>query len=299
LWEETSCTAMFSYSIARAVNRGWINPTNMAFARKGFAALCANITTNGAVNETCQGTGIGTTLSFYATRTRPADDMHGRGAVLLAGAEILLNRPLAIVPGATSVLLSWPAGIPDCTLQTSSNLSAWQASGRLPIATNGLNQLDEPAADRNFYRLRMEQPGTPPTPIVCEAESLSWTTNGAAAEVSGVNTNAGGDHLVTLLADGAGDFIEFVLTNVPAATYRLKLAFQSATNRAQVQLTVDGNPVGATLDQYFYSAVHPTADLGLVTFDSDGDSVVRLTVSGKHGASAGYTVSADAFILQR
>jgi rhamnogalacturonyl hydrolase YesR len=90
LWEETSCTAMFAYSIARAVNRGWSDPSNMAVARKAFAGLAANyVTPAGVVKGTCQGTGIGLTLDYYANRKRPDDDLHARGVVLLAGAEIL------------------------------------------------------------------------------------------------------------------------------------------------------------------------------------------------------------------
>ena len=33
LWEETSCTAMFAYGIARAVNRGWIDASYLEVAR--------------------------------------------------------------------------------------------------------------------------------------------------------------------------------------------------------------------------------------------------------------------------
>ncbi len=90
LWEETSCTAMFAYAIARGVNRGWLPPEDMAVARKAFAGLCATrITPDGAVNGTCEGTNIGLDLEFYADRPRPDDDLHGRGVVLLAGTEIL------------------------------------------------------------------------------------------------------------------------------------------------------------------------------------------------------------------
>jgi rhamnogalacturonyl hydrolase YesR len=89
LWEETSCTAMFTYSIARAVNRGWIDPSNMVVARRAFAALAKNVTPEGAVNGTCEGTNIGTDLDFYINRQRPEDDWHGRGPVMLAGTEIL------------------------------------------------------------------------------------------------------------------------------------------------------------------------------------------------------------------
>jgi unsaturated rhamnogalacturonyl hydrolase len=92
LWEETSCTAMFTYSIARAVNRGWIDPATMAVARKGFEGIRQHVTPAGIVKDTCQGTGIGKDLQYYIDRARPDDDMHGRGPVMLAGAEILLAK---------------------------------------------------------------------------------------------------------------------------------------------------------------------------------------------------------------
>jgi unsaturated rhamnogalacturonyl hydrolase len=90
LWEETSCTAMFAYGIARAVNRGWIDGSNMVIARRAFAGVAKNVTAEGVVNGTCIGTGIGRTLDFYIKRTQPVDDPHGRGITLLAGTEILL-----------------------------------------------------------------------------------------------------------------------------------------------------------------------------------------------------------------
>jgi len=89
LWEETSCTAMFTYGIARAANRGWIDATNLAVARKAFAGIAKNVTADGSVKGTCQGTNIGEDLDFYVKRLQPDDDPHGPGPVLLAGAEIL------------------------------------------------------------------------------------------------------------------------------------------------------------------------------------------------------------------
>src|SRR5579862_1519343 len=65
LWEETSCTAMFAYGIARAVNRGWLEPSYMDMARKAFAGLTKNVTPEGVVNETCEGTSISQSLQYY------------------------------------------------------------------------------------------------------------------------------------------------------------------------------------------------------------------------------------------
>jgi rhamnogalacturonyl hydrolase YesR len=88
-WDETSCTAMFAYGIARAVNRGWIDPSNMAMARKAFGAVAEKVTADGRVTGTCEGTSVNTSLDYYERRQRPDDDLHGRGPTLLAGAEIL------------------------------------------------------------------------------------------------------------------------------------------------------------------------------------------------------------------
>ena len=90
LWEETSCTAMFAYGIARAVHRGWIDASNMAIARKAFAGIAKNVAADGTVRNTCMGTNISTDLNYYIERPHPDDDMHGRGPVMLAGTEILL-----------------------------------------------------------------------------------------------------------------------------------------------------------------------------------------------------------------
>jgi unsaturated rhamnogalacturonyl hydrolase len=92
LWEETSCTAMFTYGIARAVNRGWLDPSYLPMARKGFAGISKNVTAEGVVNETCIGTNIGQDLAYYVNRPRTSDDMHGRGPVLLAGTELLMAK---------------------------------------------------------------------------------------------------------------------------------------------------------------------------------------------------------------
>ncbi len=93
LWEESSVTSMFAYSIARAVNRGWIEAANLEVARKAFAGVCANyITPTGVVKGTCEGTSIGIDYEYYAMRKRPDDDHHAPGVVLLAGSELLAAK---------------------------------------------------------------------------------------------------------------------------------------------------------------------------------------------------------------
>ena len=130
-----------------------------------------------------------------------------------------------------------------------------------------------------------------------EAESLARTTNGAIATISAVDTNASGGYYVTLNGDGAGDYIEFTLTNVPAGTYHLKLVFRSGSNRGQLGLKLDGNSLGGTLDEYWPIGAYPLWDFGAVTFSSTGDHTIRFTVTGKNAASSSYTITADKFML--
>jgi rhamnogalacturonyl hydrolase YesR len=90
LWEETSCTAMFTYVISRAVNKGWIDKNNLAVAQKALTGLNQKITENGELIDVCRGTAIGYDLEFYVNRSRPFDDDHGHGAVLLALTELFI-----------------------------------------------------------------------------------------------------------------------------------------------------------------------------------------------------------------
>jgi rhamnogalacturonyl hydrolase YesR len=92
LWEEMSATGMFAFSIARAARRGWLPPQDLAIAEKAFAGMMRNVSQDGQVAETCEGTLIGRELSYYANRRRPLDDWHAPGPVLLAGSELLAAR---------------------------------------------------------------------------------------------------------------------------------------------------------------------------------------------------------------
>jgi rhamnogalacturonyl hydrolase YesR len=85
---ETSCTAMFTYAIARAVNKGYIEPRYASIARCGWEGVMSKIRSDGKVEGVCTGTGVGDDLVFYYHRPAPLNDVHGIGAVLLAGAEV-------------------------------------------------------------------------------------------------------------------------------------------------------------------------------------------------------------------
>jgi unsaturated rhamnogalacturonyl hydrolase len=86
---ETSCSAMFTYTIARAVNKGYIEPRYALVAIHGWEGVMSKIHSDGKVEGVCTGTGVGDDLEFYYNRPAPLNDVHGIGALLLAGAEVL------------------------------------------------------------------------------------------------------------------------------------------------------------------------------------------------------------------
>lgn len=86
---ETSCTAMFVYSIARAVNEGWIDKSYLSVAENGWHGLKTKIRPDGQVQDICIGTGIEDNIKFYYDRPTELNDLHGLGAVVLAGTEMI------------------------------------------------------------------------------------------------------------------------------------------------------------------------------------------------------------------
>ncbi|MDP4277864.1 MAG: glycoside hydrolase family 88 protein [Bacteroidota bacterium] len=87
---ETSCTAIFTYCIAHAINEGWIEPMPYGpVALLGWNALSTRITSTGLVKGTCVGTGMGFDPAYYNYRSVRSAAAHGYGPALLAGAEII------------------------------------------------------------------------------------------------------------------------------------------------------------------------------------------------------------------
>jgi unsaturated rhamnogalacturonyl hydrolase len=86
---ETSSTAMFTYSIAKAINMGWIDKRYISIALNGWQGVQRNIQEDGQVKNICMGTGIENDIAFYYNRPAPLNDIHGLGAIILAGNEII------------------------------------------------------------------------------------------------------------------------------------------------------------------------------------------------------------------
>jgi rhamnogalacturonyl hydrolase YesR len=89
-YTESSCTAMFVYGIAHAVNQGWIDKRYASIAKTGWEGLKKyKINELGQLKDICVGTGIQDNLVFYYNRPVGLNEKHGTGPLLDAGVEIL------------------------------------------------------------------------------------------------------------------------------------------------------------------------------------------------------------------
>ncbi|MBI5767035.1 MAG: glycoside hydrolase family 88 protein [Verrucomicrobia bacterium] len=87
---ETSATALYSFCIARGVNRGWLDGLAHApMAVLAWHAVSTQVNAQGQVENVCVGTGMGFDPAFYYHRPVSAVAAHGYGPVLLAGAEMI------------------------------------------------------------------------------------------------------------------------------------------------------------------------------------------------------------------
>ncbi len=87
---ETSATAIYAFAMARAINRGWIDPVAYGPATiLAWNAVTTKVNAQGQVEGTCVGTGMGFDPAFYYYRPTSPFAAHGYGPVLLAGAEVV------------------------------------------------------------------------------------------------------------------------------------------------------------------------------------------------------------------
>ncbi len=90
---ETSCSAQFTYAIARGINKGWLDSSYIPVVKKSLHALIdtSRISANGDILKVSASTSIGRTLDYYNSRPIETDDQkdrHGSGSMLLMLAEM-------------------------------------------------------------------------------------------------------------------------------------------------------------------------------------------------------------------
>ncbi len=85
---ETSASAMFTFAIARGVNRGWLAPVYAPVAQTGWQAVATRVGGDGRIAGICVGTTAAYDAVYYYNRPTQLGAMQGYGPALMAGAEV-------------------------------------------------------------------------------------------------------------------------------------------------------------------------------------------------------------------
>jgi len=90
-WLETSSSCMYTYTISRAVECGYIAKHYADISRKGYAGVLTQLSKDGDglahIANICEGTNVGD-LAFYLARPKQTDDFHGVGAFLIMNEQL-------------------------------------------------------------------------------------------------------------------------------------------------------------------------------------------------------------------
>jgi rhamnogalacturonyl hydrolase YesR len=86
---ESSATAMFTFALARGVNRGWLPPNYAPAAQAGWRALEQRVRADGTIEGICVSTTAASDLVYYYNRPTDLAAPQGYGAALMAGVEVM------------------------------------------------------------------------------------------------------------------------------------------------------------------------------------------------------------------
>ena len=90
---ETSCSAMYTYVISRAVERGYVASSFRTVASRGYQGVLRRISldSHGMTNlkTICIGTNVSSDVNFYLTRPTATNDFHGLGAFLIMNEQLV------------------------------------------------------------------------------------------------------------------------------------------------------------------------------------------------------------------
>jgi unsaturated rhamnogalacturonyl hydrolase len=91
-WTETSCSSMYSFTLSRAAEQGYIDSHYKAVADRGYQGVLKKISlgSDGRTNLTdiSVGTNVGS-YSYYVGRDRATNDFHGLGAFLIMNEQFV------------------------------------------------------------------------------------------------------------------------------------------------------------------------------------------------------------------
>lgn len=115
---------------------------------------------------------------------------------------------------------------------------------------------------------------------------ISW-----AGFTNGVGTN--------LLSNAVGDFVTYLVPNIPAGSYHMFVGVKKFNSRGICQMagaradTLAFSNIGATEDQYAATEIFQEYDQGIWSPATTSDKALKFTLTGKNASSSSFTLAFD------
>ncbi len=129
-WLESSCSSMYSYFTARAIQKGYVDSSYTEMAVDGYKGVLKHkiyFSSNNLINlkDICEGTGVSNLVTYYFNRSKNPNDLHGLGAFLMMcwqmaqmGDLIDLNdEPFVQILTPSDSMTVWPGTDLDIEVQ--------------------------------------------------------------------------------------------------------------------------------------------------------------------------------------
>ena len=135
-------------------------------------------------------------------------------------------------------------------------------------------------------------------PIQIEIEDMNVLDSSGKNVEHDQTTQYSGGKLLLYRASEVGDFITLEAP-VPPGTYHLALQVRGGDgNRAQMQVSVNGEDIGPIVDEYNPEIANLQFHLGKVTFTEEGNQTFKFTVTGKNAKTTAIRTSGCCFWIR-
>ena len=95
-WTETSCSSLYTYTLSRAVQRGYVGKEYLPVIARGYGGVLGKVSLAADGSAQVADISIGTSVGngrYYLDRPRATNDFHGLGAFLLMNEQLTGGLP--------------------------------------------------------------------------------------------------------------------------------------------------------------------------------------------------------------
>jgi len=197
-WLETSCSMMFVYSMARAIEKGFLDDSYKNYVTLGYTGILTKISQDANkmvyLKDICGGTAVSADIQYYFNRPRNTNDNHGLGTFLIMNELVKYNNlpwigtsPVPILSIEPSVITLASISGANGTFNVTSNTD-WSV-------TENVSWLDLSSASGNGNKTITVTTASANTSVSTRSANVTFSATGVTSVVVTVTQSGAGPTL--------------------------------------------------------------------------------------------------------